>query len=62
MAAILAGSMLLEHAGHAEAAMMVESAVAEAVKTGYTTPDLGGNLSTTQVGNFIRRELRRMAG
>jgi alkylation response protein AidB-like acyl-CoA dehydrogenase len=23
---------------------------------------LGGNLSTTQVGNFIRRELRRMAG
>jgi 3-isopropylmalate dehydrogenase len=62
MAAILAGKMLLEHSGHAEAATAIESAVAEAVRTGNTTPDLGGNLSTGQVGDFIRRELRSQAG
>ena len=62
MAAILAGRMLLEHAGHTEAATAIEAAVAEAVRTGNTTPDLGGALSTGQVGDFIRRELRKRAG
>jgi 3-isopropylmalate dehydrogenase len=62
MASILTGRMLLQHSGHGEAATAIESAVAEAVRTGNTTLDLGGSLSTGQVGDFIRRELRRLAG
>jgi 3-isopropylmalate dehydrogenase len=61
IAAILAAKMLLEHSGHPEAAAAMEAAVAEAVRSGNTTPDLGGNLSTSQVGDFICRELRRQA-
>lgn len=62
IAAILAGRMLLEHSGQPEAARAIEAAVAEAVRSGNTTPDLGGNLSTPQVGDFICRELRRRVG
>lgn len=62
IASILAAKMLLEHLSYMEAAAVVEAAVVEAVRRGKTTPDLGGALSTPQVGDFICGEIRRRAG
>ncbi|MDA0769075.1 MAG: isocitrate/isopropylmalate family dehydrogenase [Chloroflexi bacterium] len=57
MAAIMASKMLLEHLAHREAAGAIESAVRHAISQGQTTPDIGGSLSTTQVGDAIRARL-----
>jgi isocitrate/isopropylmalate dehydrogenase len=46
---------MLDFLGHAEAARRVESAVAEALKSGKTTADLGGDLTTSAVGDRIAR-------
>jgi 3-isopropylmalate dehydrogenase len=53
LAAILAAGMMLENLGHAEAAGDIERAVTEAVRGGQTTPDLGGNLGTREVGDGV---------
>lgn len=50
LAAILSGSMLLDHAGETEAAHSVERAVAAVLAEGTVrTPDLGGTSSTDEV-------------
>ena len=56
--AILTSAMMLEYLGSEEAARAVERAVAEAVKAGETTRDLGGSLSTREAGAAIRRRLK----
>ena len=53
LAAILTLGLLLEYLGYSEQNGLVEKAVAEAIKTNNTTKDLGGNLGTKQVGDFI---------
>jgi 3-isopropylmalate dehydrogenase len=53
LAAILAAGMMLENLDYPEAAGDVERAVAEAVRRGQTTPDLGGTLGTREVGDWI---------
>jgi 3-isopropylmalate dehydrogenase len=53
LAAILSASLLLDYLGHQEAARRVEDAVAEALRGGETTPDLGGDLTTGAVGDRI---------
>jgi 3-isopropylmalate dehydrogenase len=55
LAAILSAALMLETLGHQEAADRVEQAVAEALKTGKTTADLGGDLTTSAVGDRIAR-------
>lgn len=54
--------MLLAHFGHREAADAIETAASTVVKTGKVTRDLGGNLSTSQAGEAMREEIRRLAG
>lgn len=46
-------SLLLDHLGFDGAARRVEDAVAASVAEGKTTPDLGGTLSTDDVGRWI---------
>ena len=55
LAAILSASLMLDFLGHREAAKRVETAVADALKTGQTTVDLGGDLTTSAVGDRIAR-------
>jgi 3-isopropylmalate dehydrogenase len=59
--AILSSSLMLDYLGHAEAAKAMEDAVARSFREGQTTPDLGGSLTTSQVGDLIARAVSREA-
>jgi 3-isopropylmalate dehydrogenase len=56
--AILSAAMLLDEVGRGDEARRLEAAVASTVREGLTTRDLGGSLSTSQVGETIRSRLR----
>ncbi|HYO16705.1 MAG TPA: 3-isopropylmalate dehydrogenase [Thermoanaerobaculia bacterium] len=57
--AILSSALMLDYLGHAEAAKAMEDAVARSFRDGQTTPDLGGSLTTSQVGDLIARAVGR---
>jgi len=58
LAAILSGSMMLDHLGETEAAKSVERAVAKVLAQGaIRTPDLGGSSSTTAVADAVAAAL-----
>jgi tartrate dehydrogenase/decarboxylase/D-malate dehydrogenase len=58
LATILAGAMMLEHLGEAEAARKVEASVAKVLAAGATlTPDLGGTAKTDEVGTAVSANL-----
>jgi 3-isopropylmalate dehydrogenase len=51
--AIRCDALLLDDFGYAEAAGWVEEAVAASIAEGMTAPDLGGELTTQEVGSWI---------
>lgn len=51
--AIRCAALLLHDLGHKEAAGRVEDSVVASIAEGMTTPDLGGSLSTEEVGAWI---------
>ena len=53
IAAILSVRMMLDWAGYTEEAMSIDKAVDSVLATHITTPDLGGNYSTHEVGKAI---------
>jgi len=53
LAAILAGAMLLEHAGETVAAQRVRRAVWQVLEHGPHTPDLGGTAATDEVTQAV---------
>lgn len=57
LGAVLTVALMLDELGHAEAAAGVEEAVRELLRAGRTTPDLGGSLSTSEVGDEVARAL-----
>jgi len=57
--AILTAAMMLEYLGHKEASEAIEKAVRAAIFNNETTRDLGGHLSTEQVGEAICRRLQK---
>jgi 3-isopropylmalate dehydrogenase len=57
--AVLSSALLLEDLGHVEAAAEVERAVVETLKAGETTADLGGKLTTSQVGDRLAQRVAR---
>ena len=58
-AAILSAAMLLRHSlADDDAALRVEAAVAGALRAGARTADLGGSLSTREMGDAVLRELK----
>jgi isocitrate/isopropylmalate dehydrogenase len=52
--AILTSAMMLEYLGYRIASEAIEKAVSEAISNDEITRDLGGILSTEQVGTAIR--------
>jgi 3-isopropylmalate dehydrogenase len=57
--AILSAALMLDYLGHVEAAQAVDDAMSHAFREGRTTPDLGGSLTTSQVGDLIARAVGR---
>jgi len=57
--AIRCVGLLLEHFGDAEGAERVHEAVVASIREDQTTPDLGGTLGTTGVGDWIVGRLER---
>ena len=55
--AILTSAMMLEYLGNKPASKTIERAVSSAIAHDETTPDLGGSLSTEEVGSAICRRL-----
>jgi 3-isopropylmalate dehydrogenase len=53
IAAILTAALMLEHLGEPAAARRIEDAVNRAIRSGATTPDLGGQLGTETAGDWI---------
>lgn len=53
LAAVLSVSLMLDDLGHGEASVAVEAAVGETLRQGAVTPDLGGTLSTSEVGDRL---------
>ncbi len=53
VAAVLSAAMMLDWLGEATAGEIVRQAVERVLASGQTTPDLGGNLSTSEVGRRI---------
>ena len=53
MAALLTGSLMLDHLGLAAGAAKLEEAVRTALAEQVTTPDLGGTSSTAEVGRWV---------
>lgn len=62
LGAIRCVSLLLDHFGHEGAARAVDAAVAASLAEGVTTPDLGGDRTTTAVGEWIAERLERYRG
>ncbi|RYY25677.1 MAG: 3-isopropylmalate dehydrogenase [Sphingomonadales bacterium] len=57
-AAILSAAMLLRHSlGNETCAGQIETAVAKALQAGARTLDLGGSLTTSEMGDAVLREL-----
>jgi 3-isopropylmalate dehydrogenase len=56
--AILSASMMVRHLGNTEMANAIEGAVESAIRAGDSTRDLGGLLSTREVGDAVARRLR----
>ena len=50
---IWAGSMMLEHLGHPEAAATVLAAIEKVLAEGPRTPDMGGTATTMEIGKAI---------
>jgi 3-isopropylmalate dehydrogenase len=53
MGAILSSALMLETLGHGDAARAIEQAVVAAIDAGRTTSDIGGELGTRGVGDWI---------
>jgi 3-isopropylmalate dehydrogenase len=56
--AILSASMMVKHLGHTEMANAIEGAVESAIRAGECTRDLGGGLSTREVGDAVAKRLK----
>jgi 3-isopropylmalate dehydrogenase len=53
--AILSSALMLDSLGHGEAAKAIEDATARSLREGNCTPDLGGTLTTSQVGDLLAK-------
>jgi len=56
--AILTAGLLLDHLGHPAEAAAVEAAVADCVRNGRATADVGGSLTTSAAGDAVAERLR----
>jgi 3-isopropylmalate dehydrogenase len=61
LAAILTAVLLLRHSGYTEMAQIIEDSVRESLRRDETTPDLGGRLTTSEVGDRVAERVRMAA-
>jgi 3-isopropylmalate dehydrogenase len=61
LAAIMTAALMLRYLEQERAAGAIEQGVRSVVSQRHTTPDLGGELRTDEVGDAVCREIRRMA-
>ncbi|MEK6711277.1 MAG: isocitrate/isopropylmalate family dehydrogenase [Nitrospinota bacterium] len=61
-AATLAGRIMLDHLGHRRAADLIWGAIQLAVKEDQVTGDLGGQLGTQAVTEFLCKAVHKLAG
>ncbi|MCL4139182.1 UNVERIFIED_CONTAM: hypothetical protein GTU68_055137 [Idotea baltica] len=54
---ILSGAVMLDHLGETAAAKAIENAVAATTRQGIFTPDLGGNSTTQDVAESVKKAL-----
>jgi len=57
LGAILTAAMMLDYVGHKEVAKGIEKSVVKALSLGEMTQDLGGKLSTTEMGDTVCKYL-----
>jgi len=57
LAAILTAAMMLEYLGYADDAARVNAAVSDCLVNDLITPELGGSLSTSEVGDAVLARL-----
>ncbi|MFZ0336359.1 MAG: isocitrate/isopropylmalate dehydrogenase family protein [Candidatus Acidiferrales bacterium] len=64
MGSALTGAMMLEYLGLEREAGLIRDAVCTAVREGKTTPDLGGQMGTREVGDWVAERIskRGLAG
>lgn len=55
--ATMTAALLIDRLGHADAARTLRQAVRDVISAGLSTRDLGGNLTTAEVGAAIRAQL-----
>jgi len=60
LAAILTGALMLEHLGQTEAARLIETAAAHTYHARQVARDLGGTLSTREVGDAVIAALKTL--
>ncbi len=53
MAAMISAALMLDHLGHGDAAKAVEKAVTDSLRELKCTPDVGGEMSTSGVGDHV---------
>ena len=58
LAAILTTALMLDHLGYPREAARIDAVVRRAIAERRTTPDLGGSLTTDQVGDWICEAIR----
>lgn len=58
--AVLSVVLMLENLGHSVAASEIERLVAESLRRGDTTVDLGGKLTTSEVGDLLAAAVARL--
>jgi 3-isopropylmalate dehydrogenase len=56
--AILSAALMLEHLGYGSEARKIEDAVSAAVREKKLTSDVGGNMGTREVADWIRGQIR----
>lgn len=61
IATVASAALMLDQLGLPEGAAIIEGAVEAALLGDHTTPDLGGNLGTSGVADFLKSEVARRA-
>lgn len=57
LAAIMTSALMLEELGYQREADLIDSAIRDSIESGRTTPDLGGELGTEAVGDWIAERI-----
>lgn len=57
MAAAVTMALMLDHLGHAEAGRAIEDAVAHCLRERFSTPDVGGDKTTAEVGDRLAQRV-----